>query len=187
MKSKLNSSLCILVFILFYSTSNFNFAQTLSLEELCKLSDNIVLTKTISFNSYLDSKKNRIYSDINLEVKETISGSLRINETVTIKMLGGEHNGLQTFVIGGPTFSRNEESILFLKKIIPKEFGKIYYVIVGMAQGKFNINFAEGEKIVSRVNCSRNIRVDKNSIPLKFSSEEPMKLQTLITYVKSFL
>ncbi len=82
----------------------------------------------------------RIYTYITLEVNETLKG--KEQETITFRIMGGRVDDLVTIVHGTPSFSMNEEVLVFLER--PLEDKPL--VVTGMVQGKFHVTVGPDQK-----------------------------------------
>lgn len=79
----------------------------------------------------------QIFTYIDVGVREPLKGGGRA-DTVTLKLYGGEVDGVRTRVVGAPCLSAGEEVVLFLRPNSATTYG-----VVELAQGKFRVTRAE--------------------------------------------
>jgi hypothetical protein len=103
-------------------------AQTeeVTLDLLKNNSSDIVITKTKSIVSY-KKESNRTFTDVIVEVIESIKGKFEAGNSIALTHYGGEIDGITTLVLGTPSFTMDEESVLFLTKIYSKNSPIITY------------------------------------------------------------
>ncbi len=99
---------------------------------LTKRADEVVRGTVGSMRTVLE--KQQIFTYIELQVQEALKGAAG-PRSVSVKVLGGEANGLRTRVVGAPCLGQREEVVLFLKKdtVSPS------FQIVNLAEGKFSV------------------------------------------------
>lgn len=186
MKKLLVISICSLFFISGAPNAFAGSQHELSLNELCQKSDDIVIVEVISSQSYMVT--NRIFTEINLQVVQSIKGKLNIFETITMTILGGTINGITTLVLDSPNFKLGEQSLLFLSKVTMSN-NKVNYLVTGMSQGKFNIFFDAKTNIkkVNREQIAIALKTEKNTAPLLLTDVTAMPLTDFIIEIKRFL
>ncbi len=104
----------------------------MNFDDLVTISDGIVAGTVHNIESYYDDQ-NEIYTDITLKDLDIINGIYNQN-TLTIRLNGGEVAGHVLFLEGAPRFDLNDRVILFLL-----ENGKILVPIAGWTQGVFRV------------------------------------------------
>lgn len=103
----------------------------MELTDLTKSSDNVIVGKVTDVQSRWNEQGNRIVTDVTIKVQDTAKGRMNKDALVHIRLLGGRVGGLVAKAPGMPTFSVDEEVVLFLqKKGGPKN------LVVGGTQGK---------------------------------------------------
>lgn len=105
----------------------------LELPELVKTSDSIVQGRVDDVYTRWDENQRMVYTYVSVSVLDPMKGERR--RSVLVKQLGGTLGAMTQFVAGSPTFSRNEEVILFLKQ----QTNAATFSIVGLNQGKYDI------------------------------------------------
>jgi hypothetical protein len=103
----------------------------LDVPALSKAADSIVQGKVLSIQSHLTRDGRRVYTEIEVQVAETIKGDAP--KTVTLTQPGGEVGDIGQLVSGTAHYEVGEEVVLFLEKYGPR------FRTVGMAQGKFKV------------------------------------------------
>lgn len=169
--------------IFLYATTS----RELTLKNLCEQSSDIVIVKVISAQSYLVKEKNRIFTKIELEVTDNLRGQFQKYDKFNLTIYGGTVNGITTIVIGASTFIIGEKSILFLSQRKSNGSGK-NFIVVGMAQGKFNLFFdpvTKEEKVV-REKINIPLQLEKDGIRLPLTETQAMPLPDLINHIKAY-
>ena len=109
--------------------------QRLALEDLVKKARHIVAGKVRDSRTYWSDNRKLILTSYTIEVDESIKGqSPRTFEVTTI---GGKIGDLELQVSGMPSFVENENILVFT------EASGSYEVVIGLAQGKFNVENGE--------------------------------------------
>jgi hypothetical protein len=103
----------------------------LDLPALSKASDTIVQGTVKSVTSKLSNDGRRVFTEIEVDVAETIKGAPV--KTVTVTQPGGVAGDIGQLVSGTAHYTTGEEVVLFLEKYGPR------FRTVGMAQGKFRV------------------------------------------------
>ena len=162
--------------------------KEMSLKDLCKSSNEIVIARVIDLQSYLISDKNRIYTKINIEVEESIKGNLKSKEQFTLSIYGGTMNGITTFVVGGPQFSPGENIILFLKQFKDSIATNKGLFVAGLSQGKFNIIEDEKTKLkmVIRDQCEKLLLSEKDNSTILLTSLNAISLSDFLQYINNY-
>ena len=109
--------------------------QRLALEDLVRKAHHIVSGRVRDSRTYWSSNGKLILTDYTIEVDESIKGnSPRLFPITTI---GGKIGTLELHVSGMPSFHNGENVVLFT------EASGSYEVVLGMEQGKFNVENGE--------------------------------------------
>ena len=120
----------IILLLLFAGQSSASFIKAFTLEDLCNNSSDIIIASVVSKNSYYNSDKNRIYTDVFLKVEEKIKGNFQKQDLLKLKLYGGTVNGITTFVVGAPQFTIAEKTFLFLNERQSSESKNNYFSII---------------------------------------------------------
>lgn len=138
------------------------------LPELVQRSDAVIRAIT------QDIQTQTIFTDVKAKVLKVYkkTDGLSISSTVSLRKLGGTVGDLSLTVLGSEEFKPGQESVLFLEKT---DHG--YFVILGMAQGKFDIvtDPTTSEKFVVR-NVSQLHLLTPSSIVDTTSNKIPLTL-----------
>lgn len=106
--------------------------KQLSLEQMVRGSQRIVLGRRVSQETYWNKTRTRIFTATRFAVTEDLKGESR--GTTTVVTVGGTMDGLTLVVSGTPRFREREEVLLFL------ETGKSgNWILMGLSQGVFRI------------------------------------------------
>lgn len=106
---------------------------SLTLEELVKQADLVVLGSCQETISAWDAEKKRIFTHIRVAIERCLK-PCNCPSRITIRQLGGTVDDFSTKIAGAPEFQKGERVILFLKTS-PTTF----YQVLGMSQGKFSM------------------------------------------------
>ena len=148
--------------------------QKMSLRDLAKKSDAIVLARVEDQTARYDSNK-EIFTYITLRVLDPVKGPKK-DEVITIRQLGGTVDKIASIVPGTPNFRTGEEVVVFLT-------GKDragYPWVMGLQQGKYTVTTDEkGQK---------NVRSDVDGLTVvapggKSSDAEGAKAQPLQAFL----
>lgn len=121
-----------------------------TLDEVASTADAVVRARVIGMQSrWLDSPR-IIVTDISLELGEVWAGDLEAGQPITVRVNGGEVQGLRMIQEHEPVFAAGEEVVLFLRQstpelepngagAFPNTFFRVHYVEAGkyvIADGK---------------------------------------------------
>jgi hypothetical protein len=142
-KSKLIISAAVLVLLSLTVAVQAASVVKLTLPDLVKQSQAIVIGKVSGVSSAWVEDRRQIFTTITLNVSENLKGSS--GHIVTFTQIGGVVGDTRVSVAGAPIFTPGSEVLLFLSG---DPSG--YFPTVGMGQGKFDVTTDErsGEKIV---------------------------------------
>lgn len=160
----------------------------LTLSDLCKESSDIVVVEVVSTQSYIVEAKNRIYTTIELKILDKVKGQFEQNDKVSLKVFGGTVNGITTIAVGAPMFIKGEKSVIFLEERTSIKDGQVF-VVVGMGQGKFDINVDEAtrEERIVRDEIDIPLQLEKDGARLPLTPAEPGKLDDFLNYIKGYI
>ncbi len=106
--------------------------KQLSLEQMVRGSQRIILGRCVSQETYWNKTRTRILTATRFAVTDNLKGESR--GVATVMTVGGTLDGLTQVVSGTPKFRENEEVLLFL------EAGKGgYWILMGLSQSMFRI------------------------------------------------
>ncbi len=106
--------------------------ERLSLEQMVRLSQRIILGRCVSRESYWNKTRTLILTSTRFAVTADLKGQSQ--GVATVVTVGGTKDGITQVVHGTPKFEDNEEVLLFL------EAGKSgFWKPLGLSQGKFRI------------------------------------------------
>ncbi|HEX71770.1 MAG TPA: hypothetical protein ENN65_00425 [Candidatus Hydrogenedentes bacterium] len=93
-----------------------------------------IITGVITATQSRRALGGRIYTDVTLEIKDTVKGGLNKTSTVTFSVIGGRVGGLVMKTNEIPTFQTGEEVLLYMRRAAGNQL-----VIYGGVRGKFLI------------------------------------------------
>jgi hypothetical protein len=107
--------------------------MALDLPAMTERAELVVAGRVIETRSAWTPEHDAIYTDVTLLVDRALAGPVRAGEKVVVRREGGSVDGIGMKVYGAPSFTRDEEVVVFLERR-----GAARYV-VGMAQGKLSL------------------------------------------------
>lgn len=110
-------SLLLLVSVGVFSIADARIAF-LTTDQLKNLSDAVISGKVVSVISYMD-KNMKIYTDVEVEIYQTIKGDINEGGSIVFTILGGEKDGFAMVCSEMPVFKEGDEVLLFLR-YLPK-------------------------------------------------------------------
>ncbi|MCX8063816.1 MAG: hypothetical protein N3G21_01425 [Candidatus Hydrogenedentes bacterium] len=90
----------------------------LTTEQLVEASDAVVSGEIVATNSYM-AKNMKIYTEVEILIKETVKGDLNEGSSLVFTILGGEKDGFVMVCSEMPVFKVGDEVILYLR-YLPK-------------------------------------------------------------------
>jgi hypothetical protein len=108
--------------------------QKLTLQELTKKSNAIVVATVEDAVSSWDAGHKEIYTFYTLRVTQGVKGSAK-DATITIRQIGGTVDNIASIVPGMPSFKKGEEVVVFLTQ----KDAAGYPWVMGLQQGKYSI------------------------------------------------
>lgn len=138
-------AISILAVLLLAATAQATIVKSVSVEEMAKTADVIVVGEVLSRTSSWNDAKTRIYTVTRVRVGEAIKGSTGGAE-IQIRQIGGTLDGLTQQIVGNAKLAEGEEVLVFLDRDETLPF----HYVVGMAQGKFSIDRKSGIARVRR-------------------------------------
>lgn len=135
------SRLAMVAFAVFALTgagvANATTVQKLSIKDLAKKSDAVVLARVEDQTARYDANK-EIYTYITLRVLDPVKGS-RKDDVLTIRQIGGVVDNIASIVPGMPSFKKGEEVVVFLSQ----RDRDGYPWVMGLQQGKYSVSTDE--------------------------------------------
>jgi len=175
----------IIVVVVIYSNV-FSQVNTLTLKDLCEKSDNIVYCKVKNIKSYWNEEKNRIYTDIDVEVITDYMKKLYYLDIIKLTYYGGRIDGITTAVDGDPYFIKGKECIVFLKKSKNSNLFRKNYYVLGDCNGKFDVFTVIGfDKMIKRHQIEEYLMSAPNESFIPITNEKSINFdsfQMLINY-----
>jgi hypothetical protein len=117
--------------------------QKLSLQELTKKSDSIVMARVDDASASWDANHKEIYSYYTLHILQPVKGR-KGETTITLRQIGGTVGNIASIVPGMPSFKKGEEVVVFLTQ----KDAAGYPWVMGLQQGKYSIVEKNGAKVV---------------------------------------
>jgi hypothetical protein len=108
--------------------------EALSLRALTQDAEQVFVGKVIDESSLYDDRE-RIVTDVRIQVQESVKGSLVPGQAITVRKHGGAVDGIATRVLGEPGYAVGESVVLFAARQAPARPWRA----VGMAQGVLRI------------------------------------------------
>lgn len=146
----------------------------LEVEELARLSTDVIHGQVLSTRTYWDESHTRIYTAIRVQVSETFKGAAKRGGVVTITQLGGELDGMRLDYSGRPQFSNGEAVVLFTKTGRKQDL-----IVVGMKQGKLRVVGDEVVRDFSGITLLDETAAAKNGNASRTAAtSKPARMQT---------
>ena len=117
--------------------------QKLSLQDLAKKSDSIVMARVDDAVASWDAGHKEIYTLYTLQISQGVKGR-KGESTVQIRQIGGTVGNIASIVPGMPSFKKGEEVVVFLTQ----KDANGYPWVMGLQQGKYSIVEKNGAKVV---------------------------------------
>ncbi|TMQ56902.1 MAG: hypothetical protein E6K76_11945 [Candidatus Eisenbacteria bacterium] len=156
--------------------------QKLTLQELTKKSESIVMARVDDAVSSWDAGHREIYSYYTLRVLQPVKGSKGAT-TITLRQLGGTVGTIASIVPGMPSFRKGEEVVLFLTQ----KDAAGYPWVMGLQQGKYSIVTAkDGVKMV-RNDLAGTELLSKSGGRVESTTAPDMPLNAFLDGIKTSL
>jgi hypothetical protein len=158
----------------------------LTLEDLTRQADIIVLGKCESIYSEWGPERKDIFTYVTITPEQCLKGN-ECPQKLLIRQLGGRVDNIGLNVPGTPQFHLNEKVLVFLQMT-----SSSYYHLIGLSQGKYDvsINLKDGRSYVKRdlSNITLVKKRDEHFYTEKAKAEnEPVTLESFIEEIKSYL
>lgn len=114
----------------------------MNLEEMTAAADRIVVGEVLAVTSRWSSRRERILSNIEVQVSESWKGAMPGDGRLTIVQPGGSADGIEMIVHGMPLFTPGERAVLFLREVRPGALA-----LVGLGQGRRPLTFDAAKRL----------------------------------------
>ena len=130
----------ILSVLLWCNTTYATILKPLNMAKLVEKSSLIVEGQVTDIRSAWNENQTMILTEIDITLAQAnaVLKGETANNTVTLKLWGGTVSDQTTIVLGNPSFSMNENVLLFLRPGRRGDFNG-FFRLVGMAQGKYRV------------------------------------------------
>lgn len=162
-------------------------SQELSLQELCSLSSDILITKPISYTTFQSENKKHIYTNIKFEVIDKVKGRFAKHDKFEMLVYGGTLNGITQFVVDAPSYKIGEESLLFLKENRSKQSIRIFFTVTGGVQGKYDIYIDKNSRVkhlVKELSYMLSSNIENGTDDLSNLSKQP-RLDDMVSSIRA--
>ncbi len=141
------------------TTSHATSVVKLADDGLVRLSSIIVEGRVTSVHSEWNADHTQIQTLVTIRVSDSIKGAAP-GDLLVLRLLGGQVGDTVMELVGGPTFSVDENVIVFLEKDAPE-----LMPITGLFQGKFTVTAdpSTGQQMVVGRKMSRDAFVNRIS------------------------
>jgi hypothetical protein len=151
------------------------------LMDLVKSSEFIVRGKVIRIETY-EKEPGRRYSDVYFQIIKSYKGKSIEGSDIVLTVFGGIIGESKVFTLIDPQFEDGQQSILFLRRFLPKDQMKYRYYITGLAEGKFNIVNENGQEFLLRDKyMSTRLKVLNNNRVNEISNSQKILLDDFIS------
>ena len=155
--------------------------QKLSLQELTKKSDSIVMARVDDATSSWDANHKEIYSYYTLRVLQPVNGR-KGETTITLREIGGTVGNIASIVPGMPSCKKGEEVVVFLTQ----KDAAGYPWVMGLQQGKYSIVEKNGAKVV-RNDLGGTELLSKNGLKIESTTSPDQPLGAFLDGIKTTL
>jgi len=156
--------------------------QKLSLQELTKKSDSIVMARVDDAIASWDAGHKEIYTYVTLSVIQPVKGS-RDATTIMLRQLGGTVDNIASVVPGMPSFKKGEEVVVFLTQKDPAG----YPWVMGLEQGKYSISTGKNGVKMVRNDLSGTEMLSKSGQHVDGTTAPEMPLSAFLDGLKTTL
>jgi hypothetical protein len=151
-------------------TAEATLMKYLEIEDLARLSTEVVQGQVLSTRSYWDDSHTRILTAVRVQVDDCFKGSSKRGATVTINQLGGELDGLRQDFSGRPLFKAGESVVLFARALAKNELH-----LVGLKQGKLLVSGNEARRELGGISFIDAAVGAKDASALTTAAGKPLK------------
>lgn len=165
--------------------------QKMTVRDLAKKSESIVLARVEDETARMDEGSKEIYTYVTLRVIEGVKGSKRndnaksknADELITIRQLGGTYGKYISVVPGMPTFQKGEEVVVFLSQ---KDRAG-YPWVMGLQQGKYTVTTGDDGFKQVRNDVDGLVTVDGNGLSAEAKAPPQQPLASFLDGIKTQL
>src|SRR6267143_3141373 len=143
--------------------------QKLSLQELTKKSNSIVMARVDDAVSSWDAARKEIYTYYTLRVLQPLKGS-KGEATVTLRQIGGTVDNIASIVPGMPSFRKGEEVVVFLTQ----KDAAGYPWVMGLQQGKYTVVEKDGAKFVRNDLADTELMLNGKKVQSVTAPDQPL-------------
>jgi hypothetical protein len=156
--------------------------QKLTLQELTKKSDSIVMARVDDAVASWDAGHKEIYTYITLSVLQPVKGN-KGGTTITLRELGGTVDNVISIVPGMPSFTKGEEVVVFLTQ----KDAAGYPWVMGLQQGKYSVTTGKNGVKMVRNDLAGTELLTKDGKHVDSTSAPDMPLNAFIDGIKTTL
>ena len=143
--------------------------QKLSLQDLTKRSDSIVMARVTDAVSAWDAGHKEIYTTYTLQILNSVKGR-KGESTVTIRQIGGTVDNIASIVPGMPSFKKGEQVVVFLTQ----KDAAGYPWVMGLQQGKYTVVEKDGAKFVRNDLADTELMLNGKKVQSTTSPDQPL-------------
>ena len=143
--------------------------QKLSLQDLTKRSDSIVMARVDDAVSAWDAGHKEIYTTYTLQILNAVKGR-KGESTVTIRQIGGIVDHIASIVPGMPSFKKGEQVVVCLTQ--RDKAG--YPWVMGLQQGKYTVVEKDGAKFVRNDLTDTELQLNGKKVTSTTSPDQPL-------------
>jgi hypothetical protein len=188
MKQKYLKVFFFIIFLFSFSNAfSISGEKLYEINELVSMSKFIVHGKVIAIRSYKNSN-GIILSDVKIKILKSYKGDLKNNQELFFTFIGGTIGSRTTFVQEEPHFEKKQESILFLNQIMDNQKTPNAFLITGMTQGKYDIQYGKNHTQILRDRyLSSEIMIDTSSKNNILSNKHAILLSEFLEKIESII
>lgn len=117
-----------------------------------------IITGTITATQSRWAAGGRIYTDVTLQIADTVKGSLNKTSTVSFSVIGGRIGGIVMKTNEIPSFQKGEEVLLYMRQAAPSRL-----VLYGGIRGKFIVQRSSGKAYVLGAGPESNVALEEDA------------------------
>jgi len=143
--------------------------QKLSLQDLTKRSESIVMARVTDAVSAWDAGHKEIYTTYTLQILNAVKGR-KGESVVTIRQIGGTVDNIASIVPGMPSFKRGEQVVVFLTQ----KDAAGYPWVMGLQQGKYTVVEKDGAKFVRNDLADTELMLNGKKVQSVTAPDQPL-------------
>ena len=143
--------------------------QKLSLQDLTKRSDSIVMARVDDAVSAWDAAHKEIYTTYTLQILNAVKGR-KGESTLTLRQIGGTVDNIASIVPGMPSFKKGEQVVVFLTQ----KDAAGYPWVMGLQQGKYTVIERDGAKYVRNDLTDTELVLNGKKVTSTTSPDQPL-------------